>query len=160
VPHRGADTPTLKPGGRILCTLPWHLSQPTAPETVIPSRVARLFLPRSLLRTSPPRSREISLRFIAQPLRFSAPDLGNHTDGSLGAPPFHPILPQPSLQTTPAQASCRFPNLQNRHRPRRQFRAPAAPLGVATHGCIATGASRFHTTILSYLTAFEPCCLY
>jgi len=76
-------------------------------------------------------------------------DLGNHANRSLGAPPFHPILPQLRLQTIPAQASSFFFRFQNRHRHGRQFRAPAATFRVTTHRRIATSASRFHNTILS-----------
>jgi hypothetical protein len=39
----------------------------------------------------------------------SSLSLGNHTNRSLGAPPFHPILPQLRLQTIPAQASSFLP---------------------------------------------------
>ena len=67
-------------------------------------------------------------------------------------------LPQLRLETTSAQASSSFPSIQNRHGPMRQFRAPAIPFRITTHGCIATSTSRFHDTILSCRTNFiEPC---
>jgi hypothetical protein len=67
-------------------------------------------------------------------------------------------LPQLRLETISAQASSSFPSIQNRHGPVRQFRAPAIPFRLATHGCIATSTSRFHDTILSCpLNFIEPC---
>lgn len=65
--------------------------------------------------------------------------------------------PQLRLQTIPAQTSRGFPNFQNRRRPVRQFRAPAIPFRLATHGRSATSASRFHNIILSCRANFiEP----
>jgi len=67
-------------------------------------------------------------------------------------------LPQLRLEAISAKASSRFPSIQNRHRPGRQFRAPAIPFRITSHGCIATSASRFHYTILSCpLNFIEPC---
>ena len=67
-------------------------------------------------------------------------------------------LPQLHLETISAQASSSFPSIQNRHGTMRQFRAPAIPFRLATHGCIATSTSRFHDTILSCpLNFIEPC---
>jgi hypothetical protein len=60
------------------------------------------------------------------------------------------LLSQLFFKTIPAQASRRLPSFYNRHRPVRQFRAPAIPFRVATHERLATSASRFHNTILSY----------
>jgi hypothetical protein len=60
------------------------------------------------------------------------------------------MLSQLFFKTIPAQASRRFPSSYNRHRPVRQFRAPAIPFRIATHERLATSASRFHSTILSY----------
>ena len=128
------------------------------PRPVIPSEVARFFLPRSLLRTSrATQARNLSSIDRASHVGSSLA-LGNHTNRSLSAPPFHQILPQLFLQTTPAQTPLPLPSIQNRHRPVRQFRAPATTFGLATHRCIATSASRFHNTIVSCpLNFIEPC---
>jgi hypothetical protein len=66
------------------------------------------------------------------------------------------MLSELFFKTMPAQASRRFTSFQNRHRPVRQFRAPAILFRVATHGRLATSASRFHSTILSYRMPLEP----
>jgi hypothetical protein len=98
------------------------------------------------------RSGGISLRLIVypespegrKPLRFSSPALGNHTNRSLRAPPFHPILTQLFLQTTPAQTPLHLSRRHHRHRPVRQFRAPAPALRLTTHRRITPRTSRFH----------------
>jgi len=154
-PNRARRTATLNSAARLPPSRRLHLRvRPPTPQgsacrrqaLSFRARPANFFIPSSF----PRRSWAANLSSIDRASHVgSSLALRNHTNRSLGAPPFQPILPQLFLQTTPAQTPLRFPRLQCRHRTVRQFQAPAIPFRITTHGCIATRTPRFHSIILS-----------